>query len=59
MGKVPLQALDRVQAGGQEWEDPVVEEWAVPEPVEGREGNVCVQNAARLLLMKSEHPVTL
>jgi hypothetical protein len=59
MGRVPLRGVAQEQAEVQEWEDPVAEEWAVPEPVQGLEGNVCVQNARRLLLMKSEHPVTL
>ena len=47
------------QAEAQEWVDFVGEEWVVPEPVQVRQENVCVQNAERLLLMKSEHPVTL
>ena len=42
----------------QEWVDLVGEEWAAPEPVQVRQENVCVQNAERLLLMKSERPVT-
>ena len=42
-----------------EWVDLVREGWAAPEPVQVRQENVCVQNAERLLLMKSEHPVTL
>ena len=43
----------------QEWVDLGEEEWAVPEQVQVRLENACVQNAERLLLMKSEHPVTL
>jgi len=36
-----------------------VPEWVAQEPVQVRGENVCVQNAERLLLMKSEHPAPL
>ena len=47
------------QAEVQEWVDLAGEEWAAPGRVQVRAENACVQNAERLLLMKSEHPVTL
>ena len=47
------------QGEAQEWVDLVREEWVAPEQVQALEENACVQNAERLLLMKSEHPVTL
>ena len=47
------------QAEVQEWVDLVGEEWAAPEQVQVRQENACVQNAERLLLMKSEFPVTI
>ena len=47
------------QAEVQEWVDLVREEWAVPERVLAQGESVCVRNAERLLLMMSEHPVTL
>ena len=47
------------QAEVQEWVDLAVEGWAVREQVQALEGDVYVQNAERLFLMKSEHPVTL
>jgi hypothetical protein len=53
------EALVQEQAEVQEWVDPEGEGWMVPEQVQALEENVCVQNAERLLLMKSEHPVTL
>ncbi|MDI7260989.1 MAG: hypothetical protein QME90_13855 [Thermodesulfobacteriota bacterium] len=49
----------REQEEVQEWVDLVREEWVAPEQVQVRLENVCVQNAERLPLMKSEHPVTL
>jgi len=41
------------------WEDPGEEEWTGSERVRVQGESVCVQNAERLLLMKSGHLVTL
>jgi len=41
-----------------EWVAHEEEKWEAPGQVQAL-GNACVQNAERLLLMKSEHPVTL
>jgi hypothetical protein len=49
--------LEEEEALGRE--DPAKEEWTGPERVWVQGESVCVQNAERLLLMKSEHPVTL
>ena len=57
-GRAPRGGVVQEQAEAQEWEDPVAEEWAAPELGQGLEGIVCVQNVARLLLTKSEHPAT-
>jgi hypothetical protein len=53
------EALVQEQGGVAEWVDREGEGWMAPEQVQALEENVCVQNAKRLLLMKSEHPVTL
>jgi len=42
-----------------EWVELAKGEWVAQEPVQVRGENVCVQNAERQLLMKSEHPATL
>ena len=52
-----LVALEGVEA--LEWVDLAREEWADPEQVWALEENACVQNADRLLRMKSEHPAPL
>ena len=59
MGQALPGEVVQEQAEVQEWVDLVGEEWAVPEPVQVRQENACVQNAEQLLLMKSEHPATL
>ena len=41
------------------WEDQGEEEWTGPGRVLVQGESVCARNAERLLLMKSEHPVTL
>lgn len=42
-----------------EWVELAEGEWVAQEPAQVREESVCVQNAERRLLMKSEHPATL
>ncbi|OGP91331.1 MAG: hypothetical protein A2157_09970 [Deltaproteobacteria bacterium RBG_16_47_11] len=42
-----------------EWVDLAREEWVAPGPVQAREESVSVQNAERLLLMKSECHATI
>jgi hypothetical protein len=42
-----------------EWEEPGEEEWAAQGRAQGQRGNVSVQNAARLYLMRLEFPVTI
>jgi hypothetical protein len=59
MERVHLGVAALEAAEVQEWVDLVREEWAAPEPVQVRLENVCVQNAERLLLMKSECPATI
>jgi len=49
----------RVPVGVPEWVELAKGEWVAQEPVQVRGENVCVQNAERQLLMKSEHPATL
>jgi hypothetical protein len=43
----------------EEWVDLGEGEWVAQEPAQVRGESVCVQNAERPLLMKSEHPATL
>ena len=59
MGQALLGAVVQEQVEVQEWVGLGWDEWAAPEPVQVRQENVCVQNAERLLLMKSEHLATL
>jgi hypothetical protein len=49
----------RVPVEVPEWVELAEGEWVAPGLVQVRGENVCVQNAERLLLMKSEHPATL
>jgi hypothetical protein len=48
----------RGPAEAPEWVELAKGEWVAQEPAQVREENVHVQNVERLLLMKSEHPVT-
>jgi len=59
MERVPPAGVAQEQGEALGWVDLVGEEWAVPEPVQDLEGNVCAQNAGRLLLTRLEFPVTL
>jgi hypothetical protein len=54
LGVAALEAVEVL-----EWVAHEEEKWEAPGQVQALEGNACVQNAERLLLMKSEHPVTL
>ena len=58
MERVHLGEVVQEQAEVQEWVGLAGEEWAAQEPVQAQQGSVFVPNAERLLLMKSEHPVT-
>jgi len=58
MERVHLGEVVQEQAEVLEWADHEGEEWAAQEPVQAQQGSVFVPNAERLLLMKSERPVT-
>jgi hypothetical protein len=51
--------VDPEQGGGREWVVREEEGWVVRGPVQVQRENASVQNVEQLLLMKSEHPVTL
>jgi hypothetical protein len=59
MGRVLYRVAAPEGAEALEWVDLAREEWVAPGQVWAMGENACVQNAERLLLMKSEHPATL
>jgi hypothetical protein len=59
MGRVLYRVAALEGAEVLEWVDLAREEWVAPEQVQALEENAGVQNAERLLLMKSEHPAPL
>ena len=59
MGQVLYRVAALEGAEVLEWVDLAGEEWVAPGQVQALSENACAQNVERLLLMKSEHPVTL
>ena len=59
MGRVLYRVAALEGAEVLEWVDLAREERVAPGQVQALEENACVQNAERLLLMKSEHPAHL
>jgi hypothetical protein len=59
MERVHLEEVVQEQEDVLGWVELEEEGWWAPGPVRVRLENVCVQNAERLSLTKSGHPVTL